>query len=159
MASMDVSIIILFNLYYFKFQSIQYTYHLFTSFNNVFLNISNLYYLFQEVPSWVYSPVSPPMIINQDPYMNPFNGDQYSQPNHGTKDLTSSLKYTSRGAKLIRIEIYDAHQFENKEKSVCQCNAELCLQHVVKNIENDHVYTQVKDIILSLHTNNKLLDK
>lgn len=68
------------------------------------------------------------------------------------KKIASSIRMSSYGAKIIRIEIYDADHFENLEKSVCHCNAEVCGQHVVQNMFTDNIYERVKDILKSIGT-------
>lgn len=66
--------------------------------------------------------------------------------NDNKKELISFYKTISiGGAKVIRIEIYDANQFENN--SMCQCSAEICVQHIVKDIYNDNIYLRVKDLL------------
>lgn len=69
------------------------------------------------------------------------------------KQLSSCVKYTTSGVKLIRIEVYDAEQFDNAEKTICHCNAHLCAQHVVSNIFTDDIYVRVKDILRSIQNN------
>lgn len=76
---------------------------------------------------------------------------------HKKKKLASSIKIETLGAKVIRIEIYDADQFDNFQKSVCHCNAEICAQHIVQNVFSDDIYIQVKDILKSIDTNQKCL--
>lgn len=66
------------------------------------------------------------------------------------KKLSSHLKITKQGVKVIRIEIYDVEQFRSTEESMCRCNAELCAQHVVANVYSDDVYTRIKDILKSI---------
>lgn len=63
------------------------------------------------------------------------------------KMLSSYFKTIVHGSKVIRIEIYDASQFSNAEDSLCKCNAELCVQHVVENVYCDNIYTRVRDIL------------
>lgn len=70
------------------------------------------------------------------------------------KTLSSFLKTHATGVKVIRIEIYDASQFSNLEKSICKCNAELCAQHVVEDIYSDNVYIKIRDLLKSM--NNSL---
>lgn len=62
-------------------------------------------------------------------------------------NLYNYIKQTAKGTKVIRIEVYNAEQFENSEDSVCRCAAEICVQHVVKNALFDDVYTKTKDLI------------
>lgn len=57
------------------------------------------------------------------------------------------FKKVLKGRKVIRIEIYDADQFDNVQKSTCNCSAEICVQHVVENIGSDNIYCRIKDLI------------
>lgn len=70
-------------------------------------------------------------------------------PNTNTtndKELISFYKTVSTGGtKVIRIEIYDANQFESN--SMCQCSAEICVQHIVKSIYTDNIYLRIKDML------------
>lgn len=63
------------------------------------------------------------------------------------KMLASFFKSKVLGSKVIRIEIYNAESFANIEQSICNCNAELCAQHVVEDIHADNIYPRVRDII------------
>lgn len=54
------------------------------------------------------------------------------------------------GGKVIRIEIYDAEKFSDSESSQCKCDADLCIQHVVKNTCMDNIYNSVKDIVVKI---------
>lgn len=56
-------------------------------------------------------------------------------------------KPISRGAKIIKIEIYDADTHPNSEKPTCECEAEICVQHIVKTVMFDDIYSNIKDII------------
>ncbi|XP_028162761.1 uncharacterized protein LOC114354537 [Ostrinia furnacalis] len=107
-----------------------------------------------------YTPLSPPASGRMSPtsVQRIINNMENENQRYGDiiinqqKKLYSSIRTVSHGAKVIRIEIYDAEQFENSTKSVCQCNAEICAQHVVENVFNDNIYTRVKDIIKSIGT-------
>uniref|UniRef100_A0A1E1VYT9 Uncharacterized protein n=1 Tax=Pectinophora gossypiella TaxID=13191 RepID=A0A1E1VYT9_PECGO len=71
------------------------------------------------------------------------------RPKNNTALYSFMKKPTRRGGlKIIRIEIYDADKIENAvEHSMCKCDAELCVQHVVKNILLDDVYKGTRDVI------------
>lgn len=78
--------------------------------------------------------------------------DRFNDFINKQKKLTSSIRTATIGSKVVRIEIYDADQFDDSTKSVCNCNAEICAQHVVQNIFSDNIYTRVKDILKSIET-------
>lgn len=59
----------------------------------------------------------------------------------------SYVKTLNKGLKVIRIEIFDANQFENK---ICNCNAEMCVQHVVSNTLHDDIYKSIRIIITKI---------
>lgn len=63
------------------------------------------------------------------------------------KRLTSSLKTTVLGRKVIRVEIYNANQFSSMDESACRCHAEICAQHVVSNIHLDQIYPRIREIL------------
>lgn len=65
----------------------------------------------------------------------------------------SFVKKASRGSKIIRIEIYDAKDFDNQEGALCKCKADLCVQHVVKNVIFDDIYKNVKDAVSKIQEN------
>lgn len=69
------------------------------------------------------------------------------------KQVITSFKSTMSGTKVIRIEIYDADQFEDAAKSICTCNAMVCAQHVVQNEFTDHIYPRIRDIIKCIDNN------
>lgn len=106
------------------------------------------FFLFQ-IPSWTYSPISPPLMINPDIVENVVNylDEEERANNVDNKQLLSFYKTVSAGSKVIRIEVYNANQFESIEQSVCQCSAEICFQHIVKNIYTDSIYLRVKDML------------
>lgn len=115
--------------------------------------------LFFQMASWLYSPVSPvsPMI---DPAT--IRGITASLENENqdtppviadSRNLTSSFKKTSCGTKLIRIEIYEAEQFDSLEKSICKCTARVCAQHVVQDVHTDNILYRVKDLIKCIDNN------
>lgn len=66
------------------------------------------------------------------------------------KLLTSCLKTSANGLKVIRIEIYDADQFSSTEDSTCKCSAEICAQHVVSNFYSDPIYIRIREILKSM---------
>lgn len=70
-----------------------------------------------------------------------------------SRNLSSSFKITSSGKKVIRIEIYDAVQFDSVEKSICRCNARLCTQHVVQDLASDNIYHRIREIIKCIDNN------
>lgn len=49
------------------------------------------------------------------------------------------------GRKIIKLEIYDAEQFNSEE--ICKCTAEICCQHIVQNIFKDEIYKAAREII------------
>lgn len=60
-------------------------------------------------------------------------------------------KAVKGGTKVIRIEVYDADKLKFDEvEQLCNCNAEICIQHVVKNTYNDDVYIAVKEVIAKI---------
>lgn len=63
------------------------------------------------------------------------------------------VKKLTRGAKVIRIEVYDVESYPDIISSLCNCDAELCVQHVVKNIFMDDIYKSVKDIAVKVSNN------
>lgn len=106
-------------------------------------------FIFFQYSDWILSPPITPNVQNVvgcDVYESTLSSNNILK----SKLLASSLKTTTRGSKVIRIEIYDASQFQNVEKSVCKCNAEMCAQHVVENIYSDNIYAKVRDILKSL---------
>lgn len=57
------------------------------------------------------------------------------------------IKTPMQGYKIIRIEVYDAKKFDSIDDTICKCKAELCVQHVVKGVLFDEIYTSTCDII------------
>lgn len=96
--------------------------------------------------------MSPPITPNEAHSLENQNilNVNYSPNVVKTKMLTSSLKTSLLGLKVIRIEIYRADQFENSEDSSCRCKAEICAQHVVSNYYSDHIYSKVREILKSM---------
>lgn len=84
---------------------------------------------FQQVEASLPTAVIPPLVKNK---------------------LTSCIKTTVQGVKVIRIEVYNADQFSSIEDSTCKCRAEICAQHVVNNFYSDHIYMKVRDILKSM---------
>lgn len=68
----------------------------------------------------------------------------------------SFIKKPAQGYKLVRIEIYDAKNFDSAEDTLCKCKAELCAQHVVKTVLFDDIYISTQDIITKIQA---LLEK
>lgn len=56
-------------------------------------------------------------------------------------------KPVTRGAKIIKIEIYDTDSFPKSEQPMCNCEADVCVQHVVKSILFDDIYTSTRELI------------
>lgn len=68
--------------------------------------------------------------------------------------IYSFIKRPARGgSKVIKIEIYEAANFPDctDDRHICNCNAEVCIQHVVKNIFMDEIYRSVKDLLKKIH--------
>lgn len=59
-------------------------------------------------------------------------------------------KPVSRGMKIIKIEIYDTDNFQKSEQSICNCQADVCVQHVVKTILYDDIYTSTRELIAKI---------
>lgn len=66
--------------------------------------------------------------------------------------LYSYVKRPLKGSKVIRIEIYDAKSFEDRQQNICKCKADLCVQHVVKN-NMDGIYQSTKELIFKIQEN------
>lgn len=62
-------------------------------------------------------------------------------------------KPIKRGSKILKIEIYDTGHYPKPEDPICRCDAEVCVQHVVKSQIFDDIYSSIKDII------NKIQDE
>lgn len=64
-------------------------------------------------------------------------------------------KPITRPSKIIRIQIFDAENFEQKDSSMCNhyCEAEVCAQHVVKNIILDDIFSSTKELINKIQEN------
>lgn len=77
-------------------------------------------------------------------------------PNKKTKNNSSVFSYAKKrtsGAKVIRIEVYDVESFSNNIDSLCKCDAEICVQHVVKNLYVDDVYKSVRELMTKITDN------
>lgn len=60
----------------------------------------------------------------------------------------SFIKMPSKGSKIIRIELYEIDKLKNTDEPlICKCNAELCVQYVVRNMYSDDVYKTYREII------------
>lgn len=59
-------------------------------------------------------------------------------------------KPVSRGTKIIKIEIYDTDSFQKSEQPMCNCEADVCVQHVVKTILYDDIYTSTRELIAKI---------
>lgn len=66
----------------------------------------------------------------------------------------SYVKKPMKGLKLIKIEIYDTSESSNRVSSslqkpygICNCTADICMQHVVQSIFLDDIYSTVIDIL------------
>lgn len=60
------------------------------------------------------------------------------------------------GMKLIKIEMYDLIMSDLTSKGhagVCQCKADICVQHVIKSGYIDDVYVCVKELITKIENN------
>ncbi|PZC85652.1 uncharacterized protein LOC124644834 [Helicoverpa zea] len=86
---------------------------------------------------------------NNDKQLN-LEGPSSKQLKKSSTAAFTSVKKLTRGAKIIRIEIYDTENFPDHISSLCNCDAELCVQHVVKNVFMDDVYKSVKEIALKV---------
>lgn len=100
------------------------------------------------MPTLIRQRCHPATVRGITSYLESFSPEQPTDLTTRDKKMMSTyFKITTPGSKVIRIEIYNADQFENAEKSMCRCNAEVCVQHVVKNAATDNIYPRVKDII------------
>lgn len=61
-------------------------------------------------------------------------------------DLHSFIKIPVQGRKVLKLEIYNADDIKCDEM-FCKCNAEICCQHVVKNIFKDEIYSLARELI------------
>lgn len=109
-------------------------------------------YFYFQIPCCNYSPVSPPITPAQveelsDYLRNESPGNLEILDGNRSKPIVTTFKKVVRGRKVIRIEIYDADQFENVQQSMCNCSAEICVQHVVENIVGDDIYSRIRDVI------------
>lgn len=108
-----------------------------------------------QLSSWPFSPppriVDPVMVQNVTNYFEKQNQITEAAVPSSTKSnqkmLSSFFKTNLKGSKIIRIEIFDAEQFSSREKSVCKCDARLCVQHVVQDTSTDNFYIRVRDIL------------
>lgn len=55
-----------------------------------------------------------------------------------------------RRRKIIKIEIYDTDSFTKSEQSMCNCEANVCVQHVVKDILFDQIYSSTRKLIATI---------
>lgn len=56
-------------------------------------------------------------------------------------------KPVTREAKIIKIEIYDTNSFPKSEQPMCHCEADVYVQHVVKTILFDDIYSRTRELI------------
>lgn len=70
-----------------------------------------------------------------------------STPFKRKKEATyySHVKIPMKGHKIIKLEIYDAEKMEGD--NLCKCDAEICCQHVVKNLFLDEIYRSAQNLI------------
>lgn len=72
-------------------------------------------------------------------------GSNTSRKRSRENELYSYIKVPALGRKIIKLEIYDADQFKSTE--ICKCNADICCQHIVKNIFKDDIYKAACELI------------
>lgn len=91
----------------------------------------------------------------QKPVQKNAGNENVSRKRTRTDNIVFSFikKPIIRGTKIIRIEIYDPDNFQKSDQSTCNCEAEICVQHVVKSVLFDDIYKGTKDII------NKIQDE
>ncbi|XP_047041935.1 uncharacterized protein LOC124645979 [Helicoverpa zea] len=77
------------------------------------------------------------------------------RPNGEDNSVTSYtfIKKPALGFKIVRIEIYDAKDFMDREDTLCKCKAELCAQHVVKHVLFDDIYKSANELIQKIQNN------
>lgn len=72
----------------------------------------------------------------------------------------SFVKRRMNGIKLIKIEIYDVETLkksqESNSSSVCNCKAEVCVQHCVQSLIFDDIYSNIKELVSKIE--NSLLN-
>lgn len=105
-----------------------------------------------QYSNWILSPpITPDYQQMANLCENPSNDEDNNQQQLfreiEAKKLISSLKTTAVGTKLIRIEIYNADQFASTGESTCKCNADICAQHVVRNVHLDQIYPRIREIL------------
>lgn len=67
--------------------------------------------------------------------------------------MYSYIKVPKHGAKIIRLEIYDAEKFEKSQNTMfCKCDANICMQHVVEadNMFFDDIYNAAKNLLTKI---------
>ncbi|KAG7312230.1 hypothetical protein JYU34_001702 [Plutella xylostella] len=65
--------------------------------------------------------------------------------------IYSHIKMPMEGHKVIKLEIYDAERL--KGEGICKCNADICCQHIVKNLFKDEIYKSAQDLISKITDN------
>lgn len=78
------------------------------------------------------------------------DGPINKKPRNSPAVFSYVKKLTRGGGKIIRIEVYDMDSFSDSASSKCKCDAELCIQHVVKNMFMDEIYKTVRDIVVKI---------
>lgn len=64
-------------------------------------------------------------------------------------------KPMSSAYKIIRIEIHDVETFKkvHANSSICNCEAEICVQHITESILFDDIYHAVREVIYKIQSN------
>lgn len=113
-----------------------------------------LYFYFQDSESDLFNFVPMNTVVGQknEKLLN-LEGPSGKQLKRCSTAAFTCVKKLSRCAKVIRIEVYDVENFPDTISSLCKCDAELCVQHVVKNIFMDDIYKSVKEIAVKVSNN------
>ena len=85
------------------------------------------------------------------------SNNQISERKRNKNDNIAFYTYIKKpclqGVKVIRIEIHDAGTMEKSQESVCNCNAQLCVQYVAKSICFDDIYVEVCELVNKIKKN------
>ncbi|XP_045761264.1 uncharacterized protein LOC123864684 [Maniola jurtina] len=75
-----------------------------------------------------------------------------------TSVMYSYIKVPRNGAKIIRLEIFDAEKLRNT--MLCECDANVCVQYVVdsENLLFDEIYNGAHNLIAKIQRNMSNLD-
>lgn len=104
-------------------------------------------YLFQDTEE-LFNFIPEPRVTKSAPKNLNFTATTLSRKRTGEPTVLSYIKKpVKRPVKIIRIEIYDADTLQKSEQSVCNCEAEVCVQYVVNGVLYDEIYGATKDVI------------